>query len=205
MSDVIVTDQAVSTVTCGGCGKAFRGVRGLTSHQNHRNAAMECKRAARLADADLISSRPEPVTETTVEPVVEEPMPAAIARGLQFLGNPVNPDAVTLKAAELVSDGPLPEPAGNRAKSWLERLIDARRIYTTIPTDVRTVLMKVDGIDKWAVRVHEADAAAITATADSSTLVKVTKHEAGGETVVTDFYWCFSGAPRVRVTEKFAV
>lgn len=206
MSDVKSTEQGASTVTCGGCGKEFRGARGLTSHQNHRNAAAGCKPAARMADADLISARPEQV--------VEEPNPIAIQelrarRQAGETGQAFANEVIAARDAEMENcdspQRPLPEAVQEAGRTWLDRLIADRRIYTTIPADVRTVLMKVDGIDKWAVRVHHEDAAAITATSDNSTLVKVTKHEAGGETLVTDFYWCISGAPRIRVTEKFAV
>ncbi len=154
MSDVNITEQGTSTVTCDGCGKSFRGPRGLASHQNHRNAAASCKPAQAVAEG----------TETTE--VVVEPVAAPVAG------------------------------------SDRDELISTARFFTSVP-EQHTVLVKIDGRDKWANRMLADDAYKIARTADSSTVVKVTKHEAGGETVVTDYYW--NDGLRARMTEKCAV
>lgn len=109
------------------------------------------------------------------------------------------PAVAEVEVAEpVVEPEPVAEPVVDR-----DELIRAAHRYAFIP-ERHTVLVKVIDHDKWAERWDADDAYKIARTADSSTVIKVTKHEAGGETVVTDYHWNSDGL-RVRMTEKYAV
>lgn len=206
MSDVTITEQGVSTVTCGGCGKAFRGARGLASHQNHRNAAAGCKPAPTAKQVSEVAAPRNISGNVTVYETADAALDAIEA---QFYTD-LQPEAIITMVGgettvEQLATGEATAESTTATGSFADRdeLISGRRIFSIVPADVRTVLVKVDSLDKWAVRVHADDAYSIARTADSSTVVKVTKHEAGGETVVTDYYW--NDGLRVRMTEKCAV
>lgn len=88
------------------------------------------------------------------------------------------------------------------APSDRDELIRTAHTYSFVP-EWHTILVKIEGRDKWAIRMLAEDAQNIAKTADSSQLVRGTKHENSTETTVTDYYW--NDGMRIRMTERNAV
>jgi hypothetical protein len=116
--------------------------------------------------------------------------------------NIIEPDAapvepvIEVAAVRAAPVSPVAE-AGDR-----DELIRTAHTYAFVP-EFHTLLVKVDGRDKWAIRMLAEDAFAIARTADNRVLVRRTKHENSTETTVTDYYW--NDGLRVRMTERNAV
>ncbi|BBC28701.1 hypothetical protein [Mycobacterium phage PR] len=207
MSDLMsAIRNSVFQVECPGCGKTFKGARGLKSHQTSRNVTMACKPVAEpvaeVAEAEVVQVS----DNVTVYSNVDAALAYLEAEYPELRGEQTDEgdDVVAAEDADEVDEDqgePVVEAVADEP-IW-KTIADEARIYSTIPEDVRTALVKIDGRDKWALRWHSEDAIRLAKSSESCTIVKVTRHEAGGETVVTDFHW--ADGTRARMTEKFSV
>ncbi|AVO21785.1 hypothetical protein SEA_GODPHATHER_89 [Mycobacterium phage GodPhather] len=201
MSEIMSAAQkTITDATCAGCGKTFKGARGLKSHQTSRNVTMACKPVAEpvaeVAEAEVV----QVADNVTVYSNVDAALAYLEAEYPELRGEQAD-DVVEADDADEDQGEPVVEAAADEP-IW-KTIADEARIYSTIPEDVRTALVKIDGRDKWALRWHSEDAIRLAKSSESCTIVKVTRHEAGGETVVTDFHW--ADGTRARMTEKFSV
>ena len=202
-----MTDNA----KCYGCGKTFKGARGLAAHQNSRHVALDCKpmpaacyaalvekegmqaesdalREANLVDPELISARPAPVLGLLSG--------RPVAFGVPPWDDQFDDGGPVTSVGDMAAGTGDPQP--ELTPEQRDALLGAARRYGFLQ-EWPTILVKIEGRDRWAIRYHADDARAIAKTATSAAFVRATKHGDGTETHVTDYSW--DDGLRIRMTE----